>query len=227
MKAFPTPSVIVPFFRIITLFIGTTILLTVSAQAATSKVQTQKVLPVEEEAEAPAPGIPLDALEEEEQPLSDASLPIMRDLSVLPEPVRQTHQKLLDAALEGDIEKLRPLLGAGDASTNLSFGGLEGDPIAFLKETSGDKEGHEILAILAELLEAGFVQMDAGNENETYVWPYFFAWPLDELNPQQRVELFRILTAGDLEDSQSFGGYIFYRVGIRPDGHWSFFLAGD
>ena len=42
-----------------------------------------------------------------------------------------------------------------------------------------------------------------------------------------QVELYRILTAGDVLDSVDFGGYIFYRVGIRPDGKWDFFVAGD
>ena len=61
----------------------------------------------------------------------------------------------------------------------------------------------------------------------TIIWPYFFAWPFDKLTPQMKVELYRILTAGDVLDSVDFGGYIFYRVGIRPNGKWDFFVAGD
>ena len=71
------------------------------------------------------------------------------------------------------------------------------------------------------------MHLDAGTDNELYVWPYFFAWPLDRLSSEQKVELFRIVTAGDLEDMESFGGYIFYRVGISPKGRWRFFVAGD
>jgi hypothetical protein len=26
---------------------------------------------------------------------------------------------------------------------------------------------------------------------------------------------------------KQFGAYIFYRVGIAPDGQWAFFVAGD
>ena len=153
--------------------------------------------------------------------------PVIRDISKLPEPVRRMRQLILEAAKKGDIEGLRPLIGLGESATNLSIGGVDGDPIAYLKETSGDDEGYEILAILIEVLEAGFVQMDAGTEEELFVWPYFFAWPLEGLNKAQNVELFRILTAGDVQDSNEFGGYIFYRVGIKPDGSWSFFVAGD
>ena len=152
---------------------------------------------------------------------------IQRDLTKLPEPVRRMRELILEAAMSGDLEKLRNLVGIGETATTLSIGGLEGDPIAFLKEASGDGDGYEILAILTEVLEAGYVHLDKDEGEELYVWPYFFAWPLDKLSPPQKVELFRVLTAGDVEDSQSFGGYVFYRVGIKPDGTWSFFVAGD
>lgn len=158
----------------------------------------------------------------------DAPLPeIVYDLESLPEPVKRMRQLIVDAARKGDIEALRPLIGTGDGSTQLSLGGLDSDPIEFLRELSGDKEGHEILAILEEVFSAGYVRVDIGTENELYVWPYFFAIPLDKLDSRQRVELFKIVTAGDYEDMKTYGAYIFYRVGITPEGHWSFFVAGD
>jgi hypothetical protein len=137
------------------------------------------------------------------------------------------HELLVEAAKSGDIEKLRPFIGTGEDATMLSLGGLDGDPINFLKSQSGDPDGHEILAILLEVLESGFVHLDAGTENDVYVWPYFFAVPLDALTPQQRVELFTILTSGDLEEMKTYGAYVFFRVGISPEGRWRFFVAGD
>ena len=153
--------------------------------------------------------------------------PIMRDVSKLPFPVRRMRELILEAAMGGDIEKLRPLIGYGDDVTMLSLGGIEEDPLGFLKSLSGDKEGHEILAILVEILESGFVHIDEDSEQEMYVWPYFFAWPLDKLNPSQKVELYGLVTYGDYEDMESFGAYIFYRLGITPRGRWNFFVAGD
>jgi len=111
--------------------------------------------------------------------------------------------------------------------TQLSLTDVEGDPIDFLKGLSGDTEGQEILAIMEEVLDAGYVHLDAGKPEELYVWPYFFAVPLDKLDAKQRVELFKIITAGDYEDMKQFGAYIFYRVGITPEGRWAFFVAGD
>lgn len=190
-----------------------------------------------------------DPLESVEQEVSEPSLPsieerlqganqqsasdqvklpeIQRDLSVLPFPTRRMHELILEATKTGDIERLRPLIGTGESATQLSLGGLDEDPVEFLKGQSGDEQGHEILAILEEVLEAGFVHLDKGTENEIFVWPYFFAYPLDGLDPSQRVELFRIVTYGDYADMRDFGGYIFYRVGISPSGRWQFFVAGD
>jgi hypothetical protein len=158
----------------------------------------------------------------------DAPLPqVFYDLAELPEPVRRMHGLLIEACKSGDIEKLRPLIGSGDSMTQLSLTDIEGDPIAFLKGLSGDSEGQEILAIMEEVLNAGYVHLDAGKPEELYVWPYFFAMPLDKLDARQRVELFKIVTASDYEDMKQFGAYIFYRVGITPEGRWAFFVAGD
>ncbi|WP_350333889.1 hypothetical protein [Coralliovum pocilloporae] len=151
---------------------------------------------------------------------------VQTDLSRLPEPVRSTRDAILEAARSGDIEKLRPVLEANEVPPTLSFGGYT-DPIDFLKESSGDPEGHELLAILIEILEIGYVHLDPGQPQEMYVWPYFFSVPLDDLTPPQRVDLFKVVTYGDYEDMKQFGAYIFYRVGIGPDGTWHFFVAGD
>jgi len=152
---------------------------------------------------------------------------IVYNLDRLPEPVRRMHDRLVEAAKSGDIEALRPFLGMADDATMLSFGEIDGDPIAFLKGLSGDSEGQELLAILEEVLGAGFVHLDAGESTEIYVWPYFFGIPLDKLDNRQKVELFKIVTAGDLEDMKQFGTYLFYRVGITPEGRWAFFVAGE
>lgn len=184
---------------------------------------------------APDPASPATPASPEEQAEPDdpqldpnAPLPeVIYDLSRLPAPVRRMRELILEAAVTGDLEKLRPLIGLGDDVTQLSLGGIDGDAIAYLKELSGDGEGQEILAILSEVLEAGYVHMDAGSQNELYVWPYFFAVPLERLTPAQRVELFRIVTAGDYEEMKTYGAYIFYRVGITPEGRWQFFVAGD
>jgi len=177
----------------------------------------------DQEPETPAAGEDNDNGKAENAPLPD----VQYDLSQLPEPVRLMHERLVAAAKAGDIEMLRPLISTGGNTTQLTFGEESDDPIDFLRSMSGDGEGHEILAILEEVLDAGYVHAGVGTSEELYVWPYFFALPLDSLNPRQRVELFKIVTAGDYEEMKTYGAYVFYRVGITPEGEWAFFVAGD
>ncbi len=182
-------------------------------------------------AQAAAPG---DASSDASQPGTsapdasvDAPLPtILRSEADLPDAVREMRQKLIDAAKSGDIEQLRPLMQAQPEPPAVAFGD-PGDPIEYLKALAADAEGREILAILLEVLQSGFVHVGEGTDDDQYVWPYFANYPLNALTPQQLVELFTLLTAADYEDMKSYGAYTFFRVGIAKDGRWLFFLAGD
>lgn len=144
----------------------------------------------------------------------------------LPEPVKTLRAKLIEIARSGDIEKLRPLFETFEEAPLLSFDDVE-DPIEHLKQNSGDGEGREILAILLEVLESGYVNRDKGQDGDIYIWPYFVEIPPEDLSPSQQVELFQIITAGDFEDMKTYGTYIFYRLGITPNGDLKFFIAGD
>ena len=159
------------------------------------------------------------------EPLAQADR-IGRSPDQLPEAVRKTWRSLVDAARSGNIEALRPLIAAQPEPPMFTFGNVE-DPIDHLKSLSGDPHGREMLAILLEILEIGFVRVEQGTENDMYIWPYFADVPLERLTAEQTVELFTILTAGDYQDMLSYGAYIFFRVGISPDGAWQFFVAGD
>lgn len=151
---------------------------------------------------------------------------IFYDADKLPPPVRRLREQIIEAALTGDIEKLRPVFEANQGPPAISSADTD-DPIDALLSLSGDPEGREILAILIEVLDAGYVHVDIGTPEEMYIWPFFARYPLDRLNGPQMVELFKLLTAGDYEDMKIYGVYLFYRVGIDPKGVWRYFLAGD
>lgn len=195
--------------------------LPVAGLATTLEVETIPVTPVEE----PAPGAegageaPLPAVSEDRPQ-------VLYNTDILPKPVARMHAQLREAALNGDLQRLRMVLESNEMPPTLSFGET-GDPIDFLKQSSGDGEGYEILAILADILEAGFLHVDAGTPQEMYVWPYFARYPLEGLTPDQKVELYRIVTAGDFSEMQAFGAWNFYRLGIGPDGTLHYFVAGD
>lgn len=156
-----------------------------------------------------------------------SDLPEIRyDTDKLPPAVRRLREQIIEAAQTGDIEKLRPVFEANEGAPAISSAS-PGDAIDELLSLSGDPEGREILAILIEVLDAGYVHVDVGTPEEMYVWPYFSRYPLDRLSGPQMVELFKLLTAGDYEDMKIYGVYLFYRVGIDPKGVWRYFLAGD
>jgi hypothetical protein len=139
---------------------------------------------------------------------------ILTDLSRLPAPVARTRERLLLAALMSDST---PIFSFTD----------DKDPIAFWKANYPDSDGIEVLSILTMILESGFVRVDEGTPQEMYVWPYFVRMSLGALTPQQKVELFRIVTGGDYKDMMKLGVYAFYRLGISPDGTWQLFVTGD
>ena len=151
---------------------------------------------------------------------------IVTDLSQLPAPVARTRERILAAAQSGDLQKLLTIMQMNETMPIFSFSD-EKDPVAFWKNSYPDSEGIEVLSILVTLLQTGYVHVDKGTPQEMYLWPYFTRMPVKNLTPEQKVELFRIITGNDYKDMLDFGAYIFYRVGIGPNGTWHFFVAGN
>lgn len=165
--------------------------------------------------------------ETEQEAPAEPAAEVIYDIEKAPEPVRRMRKLIMDAAVTGDISKLRPLLNPGPDQTQVPLQTPDQDPIAALKAASGDEDGIEILAILLDILSTGFVELDKGTPEATYVWPYFAGKSITLLTPQEKVELLRIVTAGDVTEMQEFGNYNFFRVGITPDGRWKFLSVGD
>jgi hypothetical protein len=158
---------------------------------------------------------------------SNEPLPTIEyDVDKLPVPVKRLREQIIAAASSGDFDKLKPIIDANGEPPQFGFTEAD-DPLSYLKAQSGDPEGREILAILLEVIQAGYVHVDVGTTDEMYVWPYFARYPLDKLSGPQMVELFKILTAGDYEDMKAYGTYLFYRLGITPNGEWRYFISGD
>lgn len=158
---------------------------------------------------------------------NSAELPeVLYDPGQLPPPVARMHAQLLEAALGADFNRVRMVLESNEMPPTLSLTEI-GDPIEFLKESSGDTDGLEILGILADTLSAGFVHVDVGTPQEMYIWPYFARYPLHRLTPQQKVEMYRLITSADFAEMEDYGIWLFYRVGIGKDGTLHYFVAGE
>ncbi len=151
---------------------------------------------------------------------------IHRGIDGLPPGVVKMRQRLLDAAYSGDMQRLKVVAQSNETPPIFSINEI-GDPIAYLKAQSGDGQGLEVLAILTDVLEAGWARINPGTPQEMFVWPAYAAMPLDHLEPGQVVELYKIVTSSDLEEMKSVGRYTFYTVGIGPDGTWHWFKLAD
>jgi hypothetical protein len=151
---------------------------------------------------------------------------VHRGIEGLPAKVVATRQKLLDAGYSGDLAELKKVMQQNELPPAVSANDV-GDAIEFLKGQSGDGEGLEMLAILTDVLEAGWTRVDAGKPGEMYVWPYFTQKQMDTLTPKEKVELFKIITSGDYEEMKSEDKYTFFSVGIGPDGTWHYFRLNN
>ena len=100
------------------------------------------------------------------------------------------------------------------------------DPAAYWREElSGSKQRQ--IPDLTSILETEPARIDAGTPQETYLWPYFARLPIKSLTPAQKVDLFRVVTGSDYQQMLARGRYVFYQLGISPDGTWRYFLASE
>lgn len=196
---------------------------------AANKVQTETIT-------VPQPGGPQPpAVDPHARPPAGAATParpappaleVHYGTDGLPDRVKAMRARILEAVKSGDIEALRSPITSNEMPPIFAENDVP-DAIAYLKSQSGDPDGREILAILWDLLEAGWVKANAGTAQEMYVWPYFAEYPVDGLSSEQLVEMFRIVTASDYDEMRAAGKYIFYKIGIGPDGTWHYFKLAD
>ncbi len=147
------------------------------------------------------------------------------DISKAPAAVQKARQEIIDAATAGDVKKVAALMKA--SQTNLGPDNANADPESALKDMSGDGDGLEVLSIMLDVLATGYAHVGAGTANEMYIWPYFAEKQITQLTPAEKVDLMRLVTAGDFADMQEYGSYNFYRVGIGADGKWKQFTSGN
>lgn len=159
-------------------------------------------------------------------PKSTPPIDSAADTAPLPAPVQQMRERILAAASTGDLENLLKLMHAGDRMPVFTHT-LRQDPGAYWRDIYPDSDGVEILSILISILNTPPARIDPGTPQEMYVWPYFARLPIKSLTPAQKVELFRVVTGSDYRQMLERGRYVFYQVGISPDGAWRYFLSSD
>lgn len=194
------------------------------------KVGTERILidpkPMGPDVAPPAPATPPAAATAPSGGAGETGVEAHKGEEGLPPAVARMRRRLLDAAYSGDLGRLRIAIQSNEMPPVFSVNEI-GDPIEYLKSQSGDGQGLELLAILTDVLEGGWVRIKPGTPQEMYVWPAFAAMPIDHLRNDQLVELYKIVTSSDFEEMKGAGRYTFYTVGIGPDGTWHWFKLAD
>jgi hypothetical protein len=143
-------------------------------------------------------------------------------LKPLPVQVEEMRQALLEAARSGRIEELRVPLEWNELNPDVD--GIAGqDPIAHLKKISGDGEGVEILAVLADILPMRPAELRQGKDienNIVYVWPYLAEAKLDSLTPPEQVDLLRLVGPAAAKEMRDKKRWTWWRLAIGADGTW-------
>jgi len=151
------------------------------------------------------------------------------DPGTLPVPVEEMRQAILAATHSGDIDDLREPLDWNEIKPEVTAAAGE-DPIAYWKRTSGDGNGREVLAALANILSLHPAELPLGQDLENniiYVWPYLAEMDLSKLTPAQEVELLRLVGPAEAKAMRDKKKWTWWRLTIGADGTWHSFKKSD
>jgi hypothetical protein len=133
----------------------------------------------------------------------------------VPGAVESKRVALLRAAEAKDYDRLAKL---ADPTFRYTFGGpVPGGPAAYWRQA--EQRGEHPLEALAAILQLPYT-LSRG----LYVWPFAYDKTSDEITQYETILLKKIPPDGATVGPE---GYLGWRAGIRPDGSWIYFVAGD
>lgn len=137
----------------------------------------------------------------------------------LPEAVAATRDAIVAASHARDYAALGMLLDP--ATFSYSFG-EGGDPVGYWRML--EEEGE--VPILGDFLPL-VLTWPAARTGDTWVWPSAHARAPEQWTDDDVAPLRQLYTADEIDGFVQAGGYLGYRVGIREDGTWLYFVSGD
>jgi hypothetical protein len=136
----------------------------------------------------------------------------------LPFAVALTRARIYRAAVAHDERALRALVGRG--SFTYSFA-ERGDPLGYWQKL----EEAEV-PVLGDILP-GVLHTRFARKGGLYVWPSAFAKRPSAWTAADVRALRRLVSDAKIRGYRRAGAYLGWRVGIRADGRWLFFVSGD
>jgi hypothetical protein len=135
----------------------------------------------------------------------------------MPAAINAKRIEILRAARARDWEALQKIIDRSRGEFSYTFGDpVSGGPIAYWKQL--EQKGEKPLETLEAVLGLPYT-LSRG----IFVWPFAYDKTQDEISAYERHLLATI--PGDATIGPE--GYLGWRAGIRPDGRWVFFVAGD
>jgi hypothetical protein len=146
--------------------------------------------------------------------------PITTIADELPAAVRRTRDALIDAAAANDYDALAALVP--ESGFTYTYGGpFPGGPAAYWKQVARESDPSPS-AVLKLLLGMPYTKVQ-----DNYVWPFAYDRDPASLTDAELDMLARVASPQEMELWKTSGHYLGWRVGIRSDGTWIFFVAGD
>jgi hypothetical protein len=163
-------------------------------------------------------------ISEEPGIVRDKSMATLRFLEpsaqTLPAVVARKRVEILQTLKGRRFEELADLIPKGGFT--YTYGEpFEGGPIAYWTELSKTEAP-------LEKLEA-VLQLPYTKVGDEYIWPFAYDRDPASLTPGAREQLIAsgLVTEKQLDQMAELGHYLGWRAGIRSDGTWLFFVAGD
>jgi hypothetical protein len=95
-----------------------------------------------------------------------------------------------------------------------------GDPVGYWRRLEGAGEVPILGDMLPTVLGTPF-----GRRDDVYVWPSAVGKAPGDWTPEDRAALRLLYSDEDIRAFESAGTYLGWRVGIREDGTWLFFVS--
>jgi hypothetical protein len=139
--------------------------------------------------------------------------------NALPAAVAEKREAIVAAAHALDYARLETLL---DPKTFSYSFGENGDPVGYWRRL--EEEGH--VPILGDYLPVVLGSPHA-MRGDIYVWPSAYGKKPASWTEEDRQSLANLYTEQEIRAFERAGDYLGWRAGIRKDGTWLFFVAGD
>lgn len=151
------------------------------------------------------------------------------EVQALPTAIAELRTQIAERAVECDYSGLEYLALRGDEPFTHSFGqggsrSMRISPAAYWARA--ERHGEDPLRKMVQILDTDFCIEEVSDGSSYYFWPSVMCSDATE-EDQRALERSGIYSEEELRQFEEFGSYIGYRFGIRSDGDWMSFVAGD